>query len=696
MKNLIYEKIIKNIKVEKEEKELIKEILSCNLDIDRVNFITDFVIEFRLDSNAYLAYIIYEVWKRDEILGEKFANKSNADTKNMLNIFKATRDITKITKSEEADDVRNMFIAICQDLRTIIIKLGMIYYNMLQLKEPFSEKDRRMIKYVNGIYAPLAERLGLNKLKSNLEDLCLKYLEPEVYSELENNILLKKDENEKQIALIKSRLEKIMKELNISHYDITFRQKHFSSIYKKLKVKKVSLGMIYDLIAMRVICDKVEDCYSVLGKIHSIYKPITGRVKDYIANPKQNGYQSLHTTIVAENLRPLEIQISTFEMHKIAEYGLAAHWMYKEKRSKQDQLDAKLTWLREIIDNSKNQTSEEFIETLKINLYLGEIFVQTPKGKVMQFPEGATVIDFAYAIHSDIGNKCVGAKINDKIVPISTELKTGDTVEILTNPNSKGPSRDWLKLVKTSGARSKIKAFFKEELKTENIRSGQGILNESIKVRGLPAKELLKPENLNKLLAKFDLESVDELYASIGLGTITANRVVGNLNAIYNESVKPIETKTEVIKLKRNKDGVMVDGDSGMLVRYAGCCNPVIGDEIVGYISRGKGVTIHRCECANLKYLEKERIVPASFEEKAVKEFFASIKLVTDNIGDVMLKVTKLISDEKLVLRALNTTAQGDEIKFEIVVGVRGKEDIDKLISNLKTKKWTRSVFRMR
>lgn len=695
MNEKILEKIENNYKLKGEEKDLLIKILTQDFDEERVIFVTDFIIEFKLDFNVCIAYLIYEVWKRNDKIADELLICVNADVTKMYNIFKTTRDITKITKSEEADDVRNMFIAICQDLRTIIVKLAMINYNMLKIRMPLSPKDARMVKYVKEIYAPLAERLGLNKLKSELEDLCLKYQEPEIYKELESNVLLKKEENEKQIAITKLKLEKIMKELGISNYEITYRQKHFSSIYKKIKEKNRSLGMIYDLIAMRVICEKVEECYSVLGKIHSIYKPIDGRVKDYIANPKQNGYQSLHTTIIAENSRPLEIQIRTFSMHKIAEYGLAAHWMYKEKRTKQNALDAKLAWLRLIIDNSKNQSSKEFIETLKINLYQGEIFVQTPKGKVIEFPEGACVIDFAYAIHSDVGHKCVGAKINGKIVPITTELKTGDTVEILTNPNSKGPSRDWLKVIKTSSARSKIKSFFKEALKTENIKNGEAILLENLKVRGL-SKDLLKQEFINKLLDKFELDSIEELYASIGQGTLTANRVIGNLNAFYTQTKKFEPLNEEKIHLHKNADGVMVDGDTGMLVRYAGCCNPVVGDEIVGYISRGKGVTIHRKECCNLRYLEKERILPACFEEKVTREFFADIKVITDNENDVVAKITKLITDGGFVIRSLNTSMQVDRIKFEIVVGVRSKQDIEKLISQIKSKKFTQNVYRVR
>ena len=596
-----------------------------------------------------------------------------------------------LSRSGEAESIRKIFVAICQDIRIVIVKFATILYDLKLIKPPMSQEDLDYVKLVNDVFAPLAERLGLSAFKFAFEDFCFELLEPKAFEELKNNIYLKKEDNEKQILITKEKLENVLSELGIKG-EIQYRQKHFASIYKKLKSKAGSLENIYDIIAMRVLVDTIEDCYSVLGKIHLIYKPMSGRVKDYIANPKPNGYQSLHTTIIAENSRPLEIQIRTFEMHKFSEYGIAAHWIYKEKRG-QNKFDQKMTWFRQMMENTQDLSSDEFIETLKVDLYAESLFVQTPKGKVLEFPVGATVLDFAYAIHSDVGNRCVGAKVNGKMVPITTKLSNGDVCEILTNPNSKGPSRDWLLKVKSSNARAKIRAFFKSELKEENIRIGKLVLEQAIKNSGINLTKTQKEEYLLRIAGSIMIETLDVLYAEIGAGSLSANGIVGRIINLYNKD-KSLEIKENTIVVKKNKDGVLVDGDSGLLVRYAGCCTPVTGDDIVGYISRGRGVTIHRSSCQNLKYLEQERLIKAEWQENATSSFVAVIKVHADDVNSVINSLNSISRELKGKLKGFGYKEVKDELVFEIVVLISNKKELEDIIKDFEHVKFVRKVYR--
>ena len=419
---------------------------------------------------------------------------------------------------------------------------------------------------------------------------------------------------------------------------------------------------------------------------------MAGRVKDYIANPKPNGYQSLHTTIIAENNRPLEIQIRTFAMHAISEYGIAAHWIYKERRTS-NKFDNKFARIKQILDNSDELSPQEFLETLKSDLYGESIFVQTPKGKVLELPLHSTVIDFAYAIHSEIGNKCVGGKINGKLFPITTELNNGDTVEIITNQNSKGPSRDWLKHVKTSSARSKIRSFFKSEFKEENTRMGKSIFEQALKNKNLNLTKTDKDKYLNEIALSLMMETPDMLFAELGGGTLSINSVMGRLlNLYYKENAQ--EIKPQVIEVKKSKDGVLIDGDSGLLIRYAGCCSPVIGDDIIGYISRGKGVTIHRKECPNLKYLEKERLVDAKWEDDITAKFVTTIKVVADDDNTSAEYINNVAKNLKIGLRGFSYKKAKNDIIFDIKFEVKGKDEIDSVIKTFEGVKGVQKVYR--
>lgn len=691
MREKIIEKIQSNFQLSQQEQKLVNDALVEQVNFDRLDTVVDTMIQYHMQNDVLLSYVVFQCFKVDEDLAKSLETKLSSSQQKLFEIFKQLRDVMSLTKSGEAEDIRRMFVAICQDMRVVIIKFATILYDLKLIKNPMNEDERNFVQMVIEIFAPLAERLGLSMFKSAFEDYCFELLEPKAYEELKNNVLMKTEDNQKQMAITRVKLQEILNELHIEG-EIQARQKHFYSVYKKLVKKNITLGKVYDLVAMRVLVPTIEDCYSVFGKIHSIYKPMQGRVKDYIANPKPNGYQSLHTTIIADNNRPLEIQIRTFDMHRQSEYGVAAHWIYKERRG-QNKFDQKMTWFRQILENSNDLSSEEFLETLKVGLYEEAIVVQTPKGKVLEFPLGATIIDFAYAIHTDIGNTCVGGKINGKIVPITTELSNGDVVEILTNQNSKGPSSDWLLHVKTSSARSKIRSFFKSELKEENIKVGKTILEQAVKARNLNISKILKEEYLNQIAKNMMIEELDILYAEIGAGSLSANGIVGRLVNLYNKE-KTLDLKENVITVKKNKDGILVDGDSGLLIRYAGCCSPVTGDDIIGYISRGRGVTIHRSGCQNLKYLEPERLIKAEWQDSLVSNFIAVIKVYAENQNSVINNLNTVARDLKGKLKGFGYKEVKDELVFDIVVQISNKTELENIIKSFEMVKDVRKVFR--
>lgn len=680
----IKEKVLSTYNLSEQDRQTLDLVLSDELNLDRCEYILQRMIEVKLDKSSILAFFAYQLYKVNPEKAEPAINRLNKEEKEIVESFKSIKDIQSITKSEEAEDIKKMFLALSKDVRVVMMKLAGFAYDIGQI-ETLTNENREFVKLVKDIHIPLSERLGLDKLKLSMDDDVVRLEHPEEFKRLSQQIESKREENEKQFKITEEKLKKIMADLKIEG-EITYRQKHISSIYKKLNTV-MNLDKIYDFLAMRVIVNKVEECYSILGRIHQIYRPMPGRVKDYIANPKPNGYQSLHTTIIVENQHPLEIQIRTFEMHRASEFGSYAHWLYKEKATKKDKLDVRVTSFREAIENAKDLPPEEFVETLKADLYGGIIFCQTPKGRVLEFPEGATAIDFAYAVHSHVGNTCVGAKINSKIQPISTVLKNGDIVEILTNPNSKGPSRDWLNLVKTSGARGGIKSFFKNELKEENIKSGKAMFDQVLKDKGFTASQLLLDKYLDIILPKLTMKKIDEVYAAIGSGSLTANQAAGRFISLWTKDNAVIEEKPNVVTVKKNKEGVLIDGDSGMLVRYACCCNPIEGDEIVGYISRGKGVTIHRKNCPNLKYLEPERLIGAEWSTKEKKNFIASIHIVADKSNNNIAKLTTLITNMKVLITAFDAKDVGDNFLCDIAVAVKNTAELEKVMANVRSLK---------
>ena len=692
--NKLKEKIKNNFKLSEKDQEIVSKILTFDLNFDRLNVITDLIIDTRLDTSSLIAFLFYQLYKVYPQEAEKLEKELNSEEKDMVKDFKTIQDINQLTLSEEIEDIRRMFLVMSNDMRVVIIKLGGIYYDISILNLPLDDNQWRFVKQVEDIHVPLAERLGLDKLKQNLYDNVIRLEHPVEYTRLKNTIESKREENEEQLKITKQKIQSILDDLKIKG-EIVSRIKHVSSIFNKLHNKRVTLDQIYDILAMRVIVNTVEECYAVLGRIHAIYKPMTGRVKDYIANPKPNGYKSLHTTIIVENQHPLEVQIRTKKMHIESEFGgVCAHWLYKEKKDKKSDFDNRLTWFRQTIENAKNMSNDEFIETLKSDLYDGLIIVQTPKGRVIEFPEGATAIDFAYAIHSDVGNSCVGAKINGTLKPITTLLCNGDIVEILTSSHSKGPSRDWLKYVKTNSARSKIKQFFKSELKEDNIKLGKTMLTQAIQDKGFTTNQLLTEKYVKDILNRYNMESLDELCASIGSGSMTAGQVASRFINLYNNDNAVLTKIENVVHLKRNKDGVLIDGDSGMLVRFAGCCNPIEGDDIIGYISRGRGVTIHRSNCPNLKYLEPVRLIDAKWQVKEDATFSSIIKVVAERSDNNLVKLTNLITSLKINIKGFDAKDVGDSFICTLRIEVKNKEELNNAIKSIRNLKNVTEVYR--
>lgn len=685
--------IIKGYDFTQNESLQIDKMLAGGINLARVEGVLKYIAMYRLDKNSLLAFLNYQLYKVNQELSQQIIEGLDEEVKDMVEDFKVIKDINSLTPSEEVDDIRRMLLVMGKDMRVVMIKLFGIGYDISILQNPLNDAQKTFVKQVQEIHMPLSERLGLDKLKQQLYDDVVRLEYPDDYAFLKDQIESKREEHETQLNLSRQKIQEMLNELKIQG-EIVSRIKHISSIFNKLHNKKHTLDQIYDILAMRIIVNTVEECYAVLGRIHGLYKPMVGRVKDYIASPKPNGYQSLHTTIIADNQHPMEIQIRTREMHKASEYGVYAHWLYKENKGKMNSLDTRLAWFRGAVESAKSMSNQDFIDTLKGELYGGVIVCQTPRGRVIEFPEGATAIDFAYAIHSNVGNYCVGAKINGKLRPLTSPLRNGDIVEIITNQNSKGPSRDWLKIVKTSVARSKIKYFFKNELKDENIKLGKSMLNGGIQDRGYSSTQLLTDAGLNEIFKKYNCDDLDEIYAGIGSGSISALSVVNKLVSVFDKSNNAMPQVKESLTLKRNKEGVLVDGDSGMLVRFAGCCSPIEGDDIVGYISRGKGVAIHRANCPNLKYLENERLIGATWQVKKDQVFTAIIKIEGENSSSNLSKITNSITKLKINIKGFDAKEVGDMFLCTLVLDVKNKEELESVMASIRGIKNVVKVYR--
>ena len=610
---------------------------------------------------------------------------------------------------QQAESIRKMILAMSKDIRVVLIKLADRLHNMRTLKSQPPESQKRIAQETLDIYAPIAHRLGVYKIKQELEDLCLRYLDPEGYQNLIVKVGMKRAEREANIRAVISTLSDKIKEMNI-HYEIDGRPKHFYSIYRKMVLQHKPFEQIFDLIAIRVLVDTVQDCYAVLGIVHTLWKQVPNLFKDYISTPKPNMYQSLHTTVVGENGMPFEVQIRTYEMHRIAEYGIAAHWRYKEGKQVADGLDNKLYWLRQILDwQNDTRDSEEFIKSLKVDLFSDEVFVFTPKGEIIDLPKGATPIDFAYRIHSAVGNKCVGAKVNGRIVTLDTPLNTGDFVEIITQQNSKGPSRDWLKIVKTSQAKAKIRNFYKKELKEENIASGKQMLEYEAKRQALNLPALLKPELCDPILHKYSFADLDDLYAAVGCGGITAAQIVTRLREEQKSREKPLVPVMPRIQSDpnaaphanaSNKDdmGIMVAGLPGCQVHFAKCCSPVPGDEIIGYITRGRGVTVHSMDCVNVRAShDPARWVEVHWSDTTNSSYNGSIQILASDRHNLLADLMSYLSAQKVTVCAVSArvNSSNQTCTIEMTLQVANKQELDWIIKQIAKRQDTIEIFRV-
>ncbi len=658
--------------------------------------VAEILVDLGLDSPTVAAAFLHDVIEDTPATKEDIVSRFGQE------VYTLVDGVTKLDKihfqtheEEDIENFRKIFVAMANDVRVIIIKLADRLHNMRSLNFLSVERQQRIAKETLEIYTPLAGRLGISQMKCELEDLCLKYLDPQAYEYLVTNIHQKLAERRSFIETCVRELKDMLEESGIQG-EVFGRPKHFYSIYKKMNKSGKTLDQIYDLSAVRVIVNTMEECYEVLGKIHKKWKPVPGRIKDYIATPKRNMYQSLHTTVVTDFGKIFEIQIRTFEMHHMAEYGIAAHWRYKEQKGGQDtNFDARLAWIRDVMDwEGSTGSAKEFVESLKTDLYTNELLVFTPQGKVISLPLEATPIDFAYAIHSEVGNKCVGAKVNSKIVPLNSALHTGDVVEILTSQNSKGPSWDWLKYVKSGSARAKIRQFFKREMKEENVRTGKSMLEAEAKHKGYNLTDILTEESFKKLSQKMVFSSQEEMFASIGYGAVGVNQIIFKLIDFYKREVpKPVESF-------KGKSGaaaagsVIVQGMGGLVVRFAHCCNPVPGDDIVGFISRGRGVIIHRKDCPNLKGCEQDRIQSAQWTADTNSDFIVGIRVIAEDYSGLTF-ITSEIAAMHLMLTQIN--GRIDKSKRAVVdinVRLNKRSDLDLLINHLKKNKRIIDVYR--
>ncbi|MBQ9728729.1 MAG: bifunctional (p)ppGpp synthetase/guanosine-3',5'-bis(diphosphate) 3'-pyrophosphohydrolase [Clostridia bacterium] len=662
--------------------------------------VAEILMELGLDAATIAAALLHDVIEDTVATEEDIRNAFGEEVLGLVSgVTKLEKIVFKSQEDADAENFRKIFVAMAKDVRVIIIKLADRLHNMRSLNFLSHERQQRMASETLDIYAPLAGRLGISQIKCELEDLCLKYLDPEAYEDLVYNIRERLSERKDFVNYIVEEIKELMKNDGVFG-EVFGRPKHFYSIYKKMKNKGKTLDQIYDLSAVRVIVKDVRECYTVLGEIHERWKPIPGRIKDYIATPKPNKYQSLHTTVMTKYGQPFEIQIRTEEMHRVAEFGIAAHWKYKEGTSGENSdFENKLTWLREVMDwQGDLKDSKEFISALKTELYSHELLVFTPRGKVISLPPEATPIDFAYAIHSEVGNRCTGARVNSKIVPLTTTLEVGDVVEIITSPNSKGPSRDWLKFIKSSSAKAKIRQFYKNELKEENIRIGQIKLDEEAKKKGFTLSTLLTEDSFKRISERFSFNEVEEMFAAVGYGSISVNQILFKLIDFYKkETPQGFELRAGVGG-GRAPGGVLVNGQAGLLVRFAGCCSPVPGDEIVGFTSRGRGVVIHRADCPNIKEIEAQRLLPVAWqiEAGAKQRYNANISIRATDQGAALSVLSAVVADLKLSITAVNGRIdKNQDAVLEASISLTDVSEVDQLIKKLQVDKRIYEVHRI-
>ncbi|MDB5085952.1 MAG: (p)ppGpp synthetase [Bacilli bacterium] len=663
--------------------------------------------DLELDAVTLAAALLHDVVEDTVVTEEQLTKQFGQEVAGLVDGVTKLEQLKYLSKEEQqAEDFRKMFMAMAKDIRVILIKLADRLHNMRTLKHQPLEKQARISQETLEIFAPLAHRLGISTIKWELEDTALRYINSQQYYRIVNLMQKKRQEREGNVEELIKSLKLRLAELDIKA-DVSGRAKHIYSIYRKMTTQNKQFNEIYDLLAVRVIVDSIRDCYAVLGIVHTIWKPMPGRFKDYIAMPKANMYQSLHTTVIGPHGEPLEIQIRTWEMHRTAEYGIAAHWLYKEgTHTDGASFTQKLSWFREILEWQNDfKDAQEFMETLKIDLFSDEVFVFTPKGSVISLPSGSVPIDFAYRIHTDIGNRCIGAKCNGKIVPLDYKLKTGDIIEILTSKHAFGPSRDWLKIAKSSQAKSKIRNWFKKERREENIAKGRELLSAEIKKAGVDAAAVLTEKAVSEVAAKFNFPKEEELFAAIGYGAVSVHQVAMRLlEKVKREQPVDVAAQTQenreqaMARRRRNTDiGVQVKGVDNLLVRFSRCCSPVPGDDIIGYVTRGRGVSIHRKDCANIAHSEGEgdaRFLEVEWESSPNLSYNVDIEVTGMDRRGLINEVMNAVAETKTDITAV--TGRTDKRKYASILLSLNIRNVDHLHSVVEKIKRIKDVYTVR
>lgn len=675
--------------------------------------VSKILAELGMDTNTIVAGLLHDVIEDTKYTYDDVKNMFSEEVANLVDgVTKIGKIKYKTKEEQQADNIRKMLLAMAKDIRVIIIKLADRLHNMRTLKFKQKEKQKKIAQETLDIYAPLAHRLGMSKIKWELEDLSFRYLHEKEYYELVTAISEKRVERESYIAGVIEDLRHNLEQSGIDS-DIDGRPKHFYSIYRKMVKKNKTIEQIFDLTAIRVLVNSVKDCYGVLGIVHTIYKPIPGRFKDYIAMPKPNMYQSLHTTVIGPQGKTFEIQIRTFDMHKTAEYGIAAHWKYKEGNTSDtsgDSFEKKLVWLRDMLEWQKETSdAEEFMQAFKIDLFSDEVFVFTPKGVVINLPGGSTPIDFAYRIHTDVGNKCVGAKVSGKIVPLDYKLKTGEIVEIITSQSSKGPSMNWLNIVKTNQAKSKIRAFFKKVMKEENVLKGKESFERELKKQNVHFADIAKGEAYEKMQKRYNFHTMDDLYSIIGNGQVSASHFIARLKeenidhkVTSEELVKNIEEQINKNEKKTKKDGlygISVKGENNVMVRFARCCSPVPGDKILGYITKGRGVSVHRIDCVNLQALinsDPDKVIEVSWGIEKTGSYTAEVRIKCVDRQGILQDIMNVVTDFGFNLSGLTANSAKDNLAYiEIKVKISSVEQLNSLMKKIRGVSGVKDIFRV-
>ncbi len=672
-----------------------------------------------MDDETIVGGLLHDVVEDTEYTREQLVEDFSEEIALLVDGVTKLGAIKFDTKEEaQAENLRKMFLAMSKDIRVLIIKLADRLHNMRTLEYMREEKKIEKSRETLDIYAPLASRLGIYTVKFELEDIALKYLHPEEYETLKIEVTEKKEQRLQFINQVIDEIKEALDQMNMK-YDISGRSKHLYSVYKKMVLQHKQLDEIFDLTAVRVIVENVRDCYAVLGQVHTMWKPIPGRFKDYIAMPKPNMYQSLHTTVLGDNGEPFEIQIRTYEMHRVAEYGIAAHWKYKEGKTKGDQNneEMKLAWVRQTLEWQKELNDpKEFMETLKMDLFSSQVFVFTPKGEVIDLPAGSTPLDFAFKIHTAVGCKCVGAKVNGKMVTIDHPLSNGDIVEIVTSSNSSGPSVDWLKIAKSSTARTKIRQWLKKENKSDDVARGKDALDKYIRKKGYDPQQVGKSGYLNRAMKERNIATMDEVYTQIGKGGTLLSKYANLLFGYFNEEKKAEQRKEEEKRqallsgdgkkekqqrVQRENPGIIVKGADNLMIRVARCCNPVPGDEIVGFITKGRGISVHRKDCSNITSLpdsEKARFIEVEWEDlKIGKSYNADICIVSEDRKGIFSDISRTCEDMDVHISGVNAKSGRDEtINITLTLSISSTQQMQKVLRTLRNVPGVSNVYRAR